>query len=790
MAALLYTLPNQYTISVNTTDFTQSWNKFRVRVADAEHYCVYTANPQGTLSIYNYNTRQIQDLPQSEWQAAPPVFFETHSYAFCLTFFNLKSGTKPHIIHPNPEVIKLFNEQRLADGYALLANLNFLNEPGHFALQFAYTDSNDKQHEEKIEFDVVSPKLDTKDDLKVIIQQIRQEYGELVFRYLTLTFQQFEKGKEANNDIIWLSVFKQIIAGYLRAVRFILNQPHNRTYSRVEYMRPDRIKHWTNELTLQYKNDEQRNPSKAHHSYYRTEQLASTIDTVENRFVKYTIERITERLHGLMRKVRGTTSEAEYNHLAQCAKELEIMSRNPLFRTIGRFEGFRQESMVLQQRGGYQQVYRYWLLLQNGLNLIDGDTSVGVQPIWKLYELWCFLRMKRYVMQLLDIDPIARPEDTQLIKDTPTLAFDPFTGGDLSGTASFVNRKNGDVIEVGYQYKFNRDDTNMDIIKSATVEQKPDIVLNIHKADGQTLTYLYDAKYRVLGDDDPNRDYAVQDEPVPDTLNQMHRYRDAIYYGSRQNYNFAKEVIGAYILFPGRFDGVNHTEKDLLQLFNTDRYKELPYYLRSIFEVNVGAFPLLPNENSGLLLRYHLDLILNHRSPLEQIENSVPQRGLQYLLQTENGILLVMMPNYNERCSTFQDGNIAVPLKMTESAMEILENINSIRFILFHHRASQDKLPDERGQHLFRLKKLAKVIKRDIAEKQEQEGKLHLLAHTDDVHRYVEIHFDFEKELPEGVKLNCSSKNLPFAEGNDEGNGKNKYRYYPQYAEMSQLLKP
>lgn len=768
MAVLLYTLPNQYTISVNTTDFTHSWRKFRVRVGDAEHYCSYLANEQGTLAIYNYATLQLEQLPQSEWTASYPVFFETHNYAFCLTFLNLAEGTKPRIIHPNPEVVKQFNEQQLSEGYALLANLSFLNEPGHFVLQFAYTDSEGTQHEEKFEFDVVSPKLDTKDDLKIIIQQIRQEYGELVFRYLTLTFQQFEKGNETNNDIIWLSIFKQIIAGYLRAVRFIINAPHNRIFNQVEYLRPDRIKHWDNVLAIQYKNDEKCNASKAHHTYYRTEQLTTTIDTVENRFVKYTIERISERLARLLRKVKDFTSDSEYASLQQIAKELDIISRTPLFRTIGRFEGFRQESMVLQQRGGYQQVYRYWLLLQNGLDIIDGDTSVGVQPIWKLYELWCFLRMKHYVMQLLDINPIVHPEDAELIKDNPSVAFDPFTGGDLSGTAKFVNRKNGDEIEIGYQYTFNRYKQNGDNIKSVTVEQKPDIVLNIRKKDGQILTYLYDAKYRVLGDDDPEKSLEVKDEPVPEALNQMHRYRDAIYYGSRDKYNFAKEVIGAYILFPGRLD-----EKEMLRYYNPYNYKELPYYLQSIFEVNIGAFPLLPNANSGLLLRSHLDQILNRRTPLEQIENSVPQRGLQYMPLSEEGVLMVMMESYADKAKNFSDGRIAIGIKMTELGMDILENASSVRYVLFHTREGNQPA---KNQHLFRLLDLPKVLKdSDISEDIYKSPK----SSKESIKRYLLLHYNPTEELVESAMINCGNTVVPYTK---------ETRYEAQFVKCSQLF--
>ena len=73
---------------------------------------------------------------------------------------------------------------------------------------------------------------------------------------------------------------------------------------------------------------------------------------MENRFVKYTVERISERLNRLFHRLKGTTAPAEYEGLLQIAKDLDVISRNSLFRTIGRFEGFRQESMVLQQRNG------------------------------------------------------------------------------------------------------------------------------------------------------------------------------------------------------------------------------------------------------------------------------------------------------------------------------------------------------------------------------------------------------------------------------------------------------
>ena len=518
----------------------------------------------------------------------------------------------------------MFNCVHLATGeYLINSNIDFLNQPGHFALEFAYKNVAGKNIRHKVEFDVLSPKLDTKHDLDIIIQQIRQEYGDLVFRYLTLTFQQFEMGREANNELIWLSVFKQIVDNYIQAVRFILHQPHNKVQELEEYRRAERIKEWNPMIAERFVNDRLNDEQKALHTYYRTQRVESTLDTRENRFVKQTLERITERLSLLVKRLSEGTSENEIQLLKDKQSELEVLKHNSFFRGIGLFDGFRQQSMVLQQRSGYSQVYRYWIMLQNGLDLIQGDTSVGVQPIWKLYELWCFLKVKRLVCKVLGIDPQNKEHIQKYIHEDTLNAFDLFDGGSLSGNITYLNPQNEDLVEIGYQYSFNRK-SREDDMRSATTEQKPDIVMHIHKHERDiTLTYLYDAKYRVRGDGDEQVSTVV-DEPVAETLDAMHHYRDAIYYGRKGEQRFSKEIIGGYILFPGRMD-----EQKMLEDIQ-NRSENIPYYLRSIEEVNIGAYPLLPNDDSGVLLENHLRRVLLDESIIEQLQDSVPQRGLYY----------------------------------------------------------------------------------------------------------------------------------------------------------------
>lgn len=624
MELLQYKYKEAYEFQVSSNDIETSWRKFKVRAKQLppEKYCSYKMQEGGTLKVWNADTRDMGVVSETEWAASRPIFFEDHKYTLSFTFFDAQE--EPRIIHPNKEVEQMFNSVRISSGeYLINSNIDFLNQPGHFSLEISYTNNNGKHIQHEIAFDVLSPKLDTKHDLDVIIQQIRQEYGDLVFRYLTLTFQQFEMGREANNELIWLSVFKQIVDKYIQAVKFVLHQPHNKMRELVEYQKAERIKGWMPRIAERFINDRLNDEQRALRTYYRTQRIEATLDTRENRFVKFTLERITERLSSLVKRLHDGTSENEILMLQGKLQELEVLRHNSFFSGIGRFDGFRQQSMVLQQRSGYAQVYRYWIMLQNGLDLIQGDTSVGVQPIWKLYELWCFLKVKRLVCKVLGIDPTNKEHIRKYIHEDTQNVFDLFDGGSLSGNISYINPQNEDLIEIGYQYSFNRN-SHEDDMRSATTEQKPDIVMHIHKHDRDiTLTYLYDAKYRVKGEQDEQYS-SVVDEPVPETLDAMHHYRDAIYYGKRGENRFAKEIIGGYILFPGRMD-----EAEMLRRIEAG--ENLPYYLNSIREVNIGAYPLLPNEDSGILLEHHLRKVLIDETVIEQIKDSVPQRGLYYI---------------------------------------------------------------------------------------------------------------------------------------------------------------
>ena len=711
MELLQYQYKNAYTLQVCSTDIDVSWRKFKVRARKLppEQYCSYGMQTGGTLKVWNCDERQFESVDEEQWGKARPVFFEDHKYTLSITFQD--AVDEPRIIHPNKEVESMFNCVRISTGaYIVNSNIDFLNQPGHFALEFSYRNTSNKQIQHKVEFDVLSPKLDTKHDLDIIIQQIRSEYGDLVFRYLTLTFQQFEMGHEANNDLIWLSVFKQIIDNYIQSVRFILHNPHNKIQEIEEYKRAERIKEWSPYVVETFVNDRLNNEQKALRKYYRTERVESTTDTKENRFVKFTIDRISERLSILLKKLSEGTSDNEIATLKKKQTELNILRNNSFFRGVGLFDGFRQQSMVMQQRSGYSQVYKYWIMLQNGLDLIQGDTSVGVQPIWKLYELWCFLKVKQLVCKVLGIDPLNKEHIQKYIHEDTQNAFDLFNGGSLSGNVTYVNPQNEDLIEVGYQYSFNRGNSNNDM-RSATTEQKPDIVMHIHKHNHNiTLTYLYDAKYRVKGDEDEQSNNVI-DEPVAETLDAMHHYRDAIYYGRRGEQKFSKEIIGGYILFPGRMN----EQQMLAKIQNKEGH--LPYYLQSIAEVNIGAYPLLPNEESGLLLENHLRRVLLDESILQQLEVSVPQRGLVYTDDPELAlskkwnrtkvlVFVDVIESHWKKIDNQLFDSVSVGIEMDLHAFGVVKDFTKAKYVVITNAGKDDKFK----YRLYKIKGEPKLV--------------------------------------------------------------------------------
>lgn len=672
-------------VGVSTAaDMARCWSRFRARVKEkATTYCDYRSTLPGSLRLAlppHYSLAEVGEADTSAWESLPPVFYETATYNVTIRLKGISGA--PSVLHKLKEVTELFTAIPInaeKTDWLLSAPLSFVNEPGIFELTFRYTPIGRAERTDTFSFRVVSPKLDTKDDYNHILAEINAQYNEIIYQYLTLTLQNLQRGGKSDNDVVWLSIFRNIVGDYFKAVRFIVNRPHLRQTRTVYHDRVDRIKRWTPGMEERYAECEAEDRLDRH--YFRHEETVHTHNTRENRFVKFTLDRISRRLVSIVDTIKAKAdiakevAETELAELDGYVNSLRRLGNSPLLRNL-RGEPLRSESMVLQKRTGYAQVYRYWLLLQKGIELFEGKNAIGVRPIWELYELWCFLKMRQMAADILGLHFGNLSE----ITEEPMPMVKPFEDNNQEHTVEYFCA-DGSKVRLHYQHTYSR---RTGEVHTATTENRPDIVLTVIRPDGFELTYLFDAKYRLHDDNKLNAEdrdeiatSAAADTPPADAINQMHRYRDAIYYGSDKFQHTAKEIIGGYILFPGR--GENEAVRQR-------------FFYKSIETVNIGAFPLLPDasdpSNEGSLLFEFLSDILKKPSAIDHIKDAIPQKGLQYhseAVPCTDDLVLVGYYKTEQLQAIIDNRLYYVPAALGKGSINLVSGFEKTKYLLLHH---------------------------------------------------------------------------------------------------------
>lgn len=652
---------DDYTLNVASNGVEQSFaraNKRNKNIETSSKY-IFTGNKVNEFKLpelINYNL--TSPLTSASFNTKSfPVFFENKDYLFDIEF-NVPLSSEPFIYSPLKEIKLAFIPRNRSNKYFFTGAINYGNEIGKTSFVINYTKEN-KIYEDVFEYEVFPTKLDYKNDYNQIIKDINEDFSGLVLEYLQKTYSGFNKGDDVHNDIVWWNVFGGLYESILSSSRLILNKPHNRLINDSYYSKADRIKFLTPALEEEVA-EHRRNPAK----YYIVNKKTLTVDTTENRFFKFVIKQIYvkyKHLKNLLLENKvGYVTEEFKERLNIIENNFSKIVNNNFFRQIGEFRGLKQESLVLQKATGYSSLFRNWIILKKGIEFLEGVNKIELKSIEKLYQIWCFLKMKNMIKEILGKDP----EQINLAE----ILIDNFTIQLRSGRKSKIafRKENGELIELFHEMKYLR--SGIDGSVSFTVNQEPDIVLKLTKddlIDDSEFTYLYDAKYRLMSDEDKyyKRFDLNYEYPPDDAINQMHRYRDAIYY-KQKDIRPKKEVIGAYILFPGDNE-VSEIEK--------------LYYNKSIKEVNIGAFPLLPQketDNNSVLLSNHLKEILGYSSDDILVKEVISQKYMEY--EEPDGAVIVSLVKRKEHIDYINDKPEYSYLYVRDS--KDFENINKIRY--------------------------------------------------------------------------------------------------------------
>lgn len=613
-----------FTMIVECTKFDGIWNKAKSNVGEDKLYSTYSWS-EGVVSVKR-TLDADHEIDIEQGVPAPATFFDNADYPIWIEFKDYVKDAQFGSILQND------NDRFSFRRHILAGFINYKNEIGRSEIQIIYkVDKETKTF--RFSFEVLSTKLDYHEHWRTIVEDIEREYRMLSLDYMRRTFHGFSPDQNGEHpDIVWWSVFEGEQQKFIKACKSIIDRPRHRLHGEEVYLRADKLKQTPHNIENRLA-EHRKEPA----YLYRVEEHILSNDTQENRFLKFALYQISKRYEDLRQRIEAvkTASDTMKATMLATSESLKRLQHHPFFRTIGRFKGINQESMVLQKATGYSQVYRTWNLLRRAYSLNDGLYRLQTKDIATLYEIWCFIEVSHIVKEQLHLE-------NEEVEHRNRMEMNGIFSWELGkGEHSrILFRKDGvELAELVYNPK-NADKENNNVgmkdLVVPTVPQKPDIVLQLTKNDlqqGMKMTYLFDAKYRIDG-----KDKGV-DVPPEDAINQMHRYRDAIYYKDYDANALKKEVIGGYILFPG--DG------------EPNDVAASKFY-KTIKEVNIGAFPLRPKdvENRKLLENFIDELI--HTKSYETIAHVIPQKGAY--VEVGNRVLIGLVKEDNRLFQAFMDG--------------------------------------------------------------------------------------------------------------------------------------
>ena len=572
--------------------------------ADAIVETAYSANVDCSFNFEG--GEEEKDMPfvaGGETVKALPVFFETRY--FFRGDFKPDSGRKVKDVRVEHRMTSIADAFNYDDG-TLVGTLDFINEPGRFRLDLRIVFDDGTERTVRLEFWVVSVKMNVARDYSAIIRTIDNEKPNIVRAFLSKTFWGAALDRDGEpDDKSWYEILVDVFDYYESACRRIVHHPHRRYEASVEWQRADRVKRWSPQLANRFNRMDE---DKRAHERFRTERLVAESDTPENRFVLYTLKELRRRLEEFGGRLKDVeqVSQSWKDGIAERGKRLEKLARHPFFRGVSRFEGFRQQSLVLQKSAGYAQILTAWLKLKSALRPGGDEIDVGYRPISTLYEFWCFLKMRDMLVKWFG-EPVNQdwqdrtPDDVLDVKELT----DDYSGGDqlCKIDVTFADKETSKTYLLSYQKMYSVKDVGDGGTMAGLNPQRPDIVLSI--IDGEsTFTYLFDAKYRIWTKDANGQEIDASPRAA---IDDMHRYRDAILY-RLQKAEIKHEIIGAYVLYPGRPEP--HLCKE---------------YDESIRRENIGAIPLLPGHLDQLERR--MAEILGRRDAHAHLGSVISTRG-------------------------------------------------------------------------------------------------------------------------------------------------------------------
>jgi predicted component of viral defense system (DUF524 family) len=480
--------------------------------------------------------------------------------------------------------------------------------------------------------EVRSRKLDYLSQYRWMLRDIAEQMAELVMERFAPTEQRFavEEAGDAATLYQRFAFLRSLVAGesFEAAIRQVLARPHRAWMTQDQVRRPGQSLPASSTVARQLVAPGRRVAWRQSPDWWgaqslpaqlRTTRTEETLDTSENRFIKFVLTRwrevIAQISDTLARESSSPAIRRGQREVQSMLDQLDTLLAEDLFRQVGPLTHLPAGSQVLHKREGYRDLFRSYVQFEAAALLSwQGGEDVygaGQRDVATLYEFWVFLQLAQLLATLcgghFNLRSIIEPR-----RDGLGLRLRHGQAAVLSGTATRLGR------QLRIDLWFNRSfGMSKPYAPSWTRPMRPDCSVLIRPDVDSVAPFgevwlHFDAKYRVeqlrdiFGGARPTTDDAelqqLDAEQAAESqggtrradLIKMHAYRDAI-----------RRSAGSYVIYPG-------TDRETYALY----HEILP---------GLGAFALRPSdagvvEGAGALQQFMSDVLDHIASQVTQHE--------------------------------------------------------------------------------------------------------------------------------------------------------------------------
>ncbi|MDR9794794.1 restriction endonuclease-like protein [Aeribacillus pallidus] len=608
------------------------------RNMDVHEQMEFSVDGEGIQEIKVFDVDQ-QTLV--DWSYHRPIFFENGIYQVIVS---PKVDTELSFYHEHPSLRRAVDKVKIGQSYVLMGNLQFQNEVGLSTFEIR----NENKTVLEVTIEIFPTKLNYKEDYHKLLQEVNDEIYNLAFHFIKKTYQRAKvklEGTPSRSEFFRLMDVH--FHSFIQAIKRIEQQPHHQLVKTHVKARGDQLgrldqkgRHYLRKRSQLFRDVP--NGIAIHDRLVMPVSGLKikkdlTFDTLENRFVKWMMNRLIDKLADLLEKIHSKNKRYEVEpdqdlieKLSNMKRELEKKVNSFFWKTIGILDRSVM-SLVLQMAPGYRDAFQIYLLVTRGLALHGKLYQMSVKDVATLYEYWTFLKLgqildKKYKLVSQDIIRVNR---NGLFVNLEKNA---------SATRIYKHPYTSEKIILTYQ-KYEG--------KLPTIPQIPDTMLLIEKkGKDYTYNYIFDAKYRIdfaMEGSSYHRNYQLPG-PTEEDINTMHRYRDSLVV--RHQGPYERTAFGAYVLFPW---------------WDEDSYQEHKLY-KSINEVNIGGLPFLPNATR--LVEQLIERLIE-KNPEELQKEGILPRGTieEWQSSLEEKVLVGMVPREENYRVHLQHRFYHIPVK-------------------------------------------------------------------------------------------------------------------------------